>query len=99
MSNLDPGEIESIDILKDASATAIYGARGANGVVVITTKSGGKNGSKLDVNFDTYIGFAKIAKKLPVLSSKEFAILDYERNLYFNGEDGVNRFQNLYGSD
>ena len=98
MSNLDPGEIESIDILKDASATAIYGARGANGVVVITTKSGGKNGSKLDVNFDTYIGFAKIAKKLPVLSSKVFAILDYERNLYFNGEDGVNRFQNLYGS-
>ena len=64
MSNLDPGEIESIDILKDASATAIYGARGANGVVVITTKSGGKGGSKLDVSFDTYIGFAKIAKKV-----------------------------------
>ena len=98
MSNLDPGEIESIDILKDASATAIYGARGANGVVVITTKSGGKGGSKLDVSFDTYIGFAKIAKKLPVLSSQEFAILDYERNLFFNGTDGVNRFQNLYGS-
>lgn len=98
MSNLDPGEIESIDILKDASATAIYGARGANGVVVITTKSGGKGGSKLDVSFDTYIGFAKIAKKLPVLSSQEFAILDYERNLFFNGADGVNRFQNLYGS-
>ena len=98
MSNLDPGEIESIDILKDASATAIYGARGANGVVVITTKSGSKGGSKLDVSFDTYIGFAKIAKKLPVLSSQEFAILDYERNLFFNGTDGVNRFQNLYGS-
>ena len=98
MSNLDPGEIESIDILKDASATAIYGARGANGVVVITTKSGSKGGSKLDVSFDTYIGFAKIAKKLPVLSSQEFAILDYERNLFFNGADGVNRFQNLYGS-
>lgn len=44
MSTLDPAEIETIDILKDASATAIYGARGANGVVVITTKSGGKDG-------------------------------------------------------
>lgn len=98
MANLDPGEIESIDILKDASATAIYGARGANGVVVITTKSGGKGDAKLDISFDTYIGFAKIAKKLPVLSSQEFAVLDYERNLFLYGADGVNRFQNLYGS-
>lgn len=98
MSNLDPGEIESIDILKDASATAIYGARGANGVVVITTKSGSKGASKLDISFDTYIGFAKIAKKLPVLSSQEFAKLDYERSLFLYGADGVNRFQNLYGS-
>ena len=52
MAELDPGEIESIDILKDASATAIYGARGANGVVVITTKNGGKEDSRLCVSFD-----------------------------------------------
>lgn len=98
MAELDPGEIESIDILKDASATAIYGARGANGVVVITTKNGGKEDSRLSVSFDSYIGFAKIARKLPVLSSEEFVTLDYERNLYLNGEEGVTRFQNVYGS-
>ena len=63
MSTLDPAEIETIDILKDASATAIYGARGANGVVVITTKSGSKGGGKVTVTFDSYVGFKKIAKK------------------------------------
>lgn len=77
MSTLDPAEIETIDILKDASATAIYGARGANGVVVITTKSGGKDG-KATVTFDSYVGFKKIAKKLDVLSTYEFTMLDYD---------------------
>lgn len=81
MSTLDPAEIETIDILKDASATAIYGARGANGVVVITTKSGGKEG-KATVTFDSYVGFKKVAKKLDVLSTREFALLDYERRYY-----------------
>lgn len=52
MSNIDPSEIETIDILKDASSTAIYGARGANGVVVITTKKGSKGGHKMTVNFE-----------------------------------------------
>lgn len=98
MSNLDPSEIETIDILKDASSTAIYGARGANGVVVITTKKGSKGGHKMTVNFDSYVGFRKIAKKLPVLSTPEFVLLDYERSLYFNGEGGVRRFQSHYGS-
>lgn len=59
MSTLDPAEIETIDVLKDASATAIYGARGANGVVVITTKNGSKSGGKATVTFDTYVGFKK----------------------------------------
>ena len=66
MSTLDPAEIETIDVLKDASATAIYGARGANGVVVITTKNGSKSGGKATVTFDSYVGFKKIAKKLDV---------------------------------
>lgn len=56
MSTLDPAEIETIDVLKDASATAIYGARGANGVVVITTKNGSKSGGKATVTFDSYVG-------------------------------------------
>ena len=98
MNSLDPAEIESIDILKDASSTAIYGARGANGVVVITTKKGGKDGSKMQVSFDSYIGIKKIARKLPVLSTKEFVLLDYERSLAFKGESGVKNFQSRYGS-
>lgn len=97
MGSLDPGEIESIDILKDASSTAIYGARGANGVVVITTKSGGKNDSKMTVKFDSYIGIKKVMKKLPVLSPQEFVLLDYERSLVFRGEGGVMSFQDMYG--
>lgn len=102
MSTLDPAEIESIDVLKDASATAIYGARGANGVVVITTKSGNKGG-KTTVTFDSYVGFKKIAKKLDVLSPYEFALLDYERNvgLAANADDvakGIETFEKNYGS-
>lgn len=89
ISDLDPGEIASIDILKDASATAIYGARGANGVVVVTTKGGEKKDSKMTVSFDAYVGVSKIAKKLSVLSSEEYALLDYERNIYFIIQKGL----------
>lgn len=78
MSTLDPGEIETIDILKDASATAIYGARGANGVVVITTKNGSKSG-KATITFDSYVGVRKLANKLETFSPYEFVLSDYER--------------------
>lgn len=98
MNSLDPAEIETIDILKDASSTAIYGARGANGVVVITTKKGSKDSSKMQVTFDSYIGIKKIARKLPVLSTREFVLLDYERSLALNSENGVKTFQSRYGS-
>ena len=98
MNSLDPAEIETIDILKDASSTAIYGARGANGVVVITTKKGAKDGGKMQLSFDSYIGIKRIAKQLPVLSTKEFVLLDYERSLAFDGEAGVASFQDCYGS-
>lgn len=99
MSDLDPGDIETIDILKDASATAIYGARGANGVVLITTRSGGaRDDSKVNVSFDTYVGFGTLAKKLPVLSSEEFVLMDYERSYFLTGEDGARASQNRYGS-
>ena len=98
MNSLDPAEIETIDILKDASSTAIYGARGANGVVVITTKKGAKDGGKIQLSFDSYIGIKRIARQLPVLSTKEFVLLDYERSLAFKGESGVTSFQQRYGS-
>ena len=103
MSTLDPADIESIDVMKDASATAIYGARGANGVVVITTKQGGKKGGRATVNFDAYVGFKKIAKTLDVLSPLEYVKLDYERNLYTltEGTDAYNEalqtFEENYG--
>jgi TonB-dependent starch-binding outer membrane protein SusC len=70
LSFLNPNDIASIDVLKDASATAIYGSRGANGVVIITTKSGGAG--KGSLNYDYNIGFSNITKKIDVLGRDEF---------------------------
>ena len=67
---LNPSDIASIDILKDASATAIYGARAANGVVLITTKRGAKGAGK--VTYDAYYGVSKLRKKLPILTGDEW---------------------------
>ena len=67
---LNPQDIESIDVLKDASATAIYGARGANGVVIITTKKGKAGASQL--NFSSSLGISTIARKLDVFTAEEF---------------------------
>src|SRR5918993_2763078 len=67
---LNPQDIESMDVLKDASATAIYGSRGANGVIIITTKKGKAGSSTL--GFSTNVGFSKIARALPVFSASEF---------------------------
>ena len=67
---LNPQDIEKIDVLKDASATAIYGARGANGVVLITTKKGKAGFST--VNFSSSLGISTIARPLPILSAADF---------------------------
>lgn len=76
LASLDPNTVESITILKDASSTAIYGARGSNGVIIITTKKGGKN-LKIDYNFQ--YGSGKTFNKIDVLDSSQFikAIEDY----------------------
>jgi TonB-linked SusC/RagA family outer membrane protein len=97
LATLDPADIESVDILKDASSTAIYGARGANGVVLITTKSGLKTDRQLTISFDSYVGFKNVASHLPVLSTKEYALLDYERSYGANGDTGIEAFERLYG--
>lgn len=99
MATLDPAEVETIDILKDASSTAIYGARGANGVVVITTKSGAKGGQKMTVTFDSYVGFKKISNRLDVLSTQEFALLDYERTLGYSSPSSpdIVKYEERYG--
>jgi TonB-linked SusC/RagA family outer membrane protein len=67
---INPQDIESFDVLKDASATAIYGSRGANGVIIITTKRGKAGVSTLA--YSTSIGYSKIARALPVLTAEEF---------------------------
>jgi iron complex outermembrane receptor protein len=67
---LNPQDIEKIDVLKDASATAIYGSRGANGVILVTTKKGKAGTSKME--FSSTIGVSSIANPLPVLSATEF---------------------------
>ncbi|WP_205161200.1 MULTISPECIES: SusC/RagA family TonB-linked outer membrane protein [Arenibacter] len=67
---INPDDIESIDVLKDASATAIYGSRGANGVIIITTKSGKAGVSKISLS--TNVGVSTLARKLDVFSAEEF---------------------------
>jgi TonB-linked SusC/RagA family outer membrane protein len=80
ISYLDPSDIKSIDILKDAASCAIYGINGANGVVLITTKGGtiGPNGEeapKSHISFDYYTGWQNVPRKLNVLNSKEYATI------------------------
>lgn len=70
LANINPGDIESINILKDASATAIYGSRGANGVIMITTKKGKQGVRQLDYSFN--LGISTVAKKLDVLTGDEY---------------------------
>ncbi len=69
MSILNPSEIESDEVLKDASAKAIYGSRGANGVIIITTKGGEKGKTRFD--FSTYTSISKVAKKLDLMTAEE----------------------------
>ncbi len=73
LSSINPNDIESMEILKDASATSIYGARGANGVVLITTKRG-KSGRD-NITFETYFGVQKKAKDINVMNASQFARL------------------------
>ncbi len=70
MDFINPDDIASIDVLKDASAAAIYGARGSNGVIIITTKSGKEGKSKID--YSSQLSVSKIAHKIGLLSTKEF---------------------------
>ena len=77
LKGIESSDIESIDILKDASSTAIYGARGANGVILVTTK-GGKT-EKFNINYDMYVGLKKVNKRYELLNVKDFVKLDYER--------------------
>ncbi len=83
LAGINPADIESMEILKDASATAIYGSRGANGVVLITTKQGSKGKSKTEGFVSG--GISYVSKKLPVLSGADYARYRNETGL-MNGE-------------
>ena len=71
LSTLNPSDIESMSVLKDASSTAIYGSRGANGVVIITTKRG--KAGKSTINLESYYGVQEVRKKYGVLNGREYA--------------------------
>ncbi|MEO6175073.1 MAG: TonB-dependent receptor [Flavobacterium circumlabens] len=71
LSTINPADIESIEVLKDASATAIYGSRGANGVVIITTKKGTKGQD--NISYQGYFGFQDITKKLHLMDASQWA--------------------------
>ncbi len=73
LSSLNPNDIESIEILKDASATSIYGAKGANGVVLITTKRGKAGEDR--VSFESYVGMQQITKRIEVMNATQYARL------------------------
>ena len=94
MSDISPTNIESISVLKDASSTAIYGSRGANGVIIITTKDG-KSG-KLNVNFNSFYGLQKIANTIDVLSPEDFVKWQYEYAL-LNDPENIDSYEKYFG--
>lgn len=99
ISDIPPSDIASIDVLKDGSSTAIYGARGANGVIAITTKTA-KEG-KVTVNFNSFIGFRQTANQIKVLNPYEYVYYQYELDQSSTFQNYYGRFQDLdiYKSD
>ncbi len=86
LSDINPNDIKSMDILKDASSTAIYGSRGANGVILITTFKG-TQGSPAQINYNAYYGFKNVFSKYPMMNGKKFAELRKLANKFTNGLD------------
>jgi len=84
LANFDGKDVESVEVLKDASAAAIYGSRATNGVIIITTKKGRRD-SRMQVSLDSYVGIQSPAKKISLLNTKQY--LQYERAL--NGAAGI----------
>lgn len=97
LSILSPKEIESIEVLKDASSTNIYGARGANGVVMITTK-GGRKRAKTSINYNGFLGVRKIQNTIDVLDPYQYVLYQYE--VYNKGgvQTDIDAFKARYGT-
>ncbi|MCW3805485.1 SusC/RagA family TonB-linked outer membrane protein [Plebeiibacterium marinum] len=88
---INPSDIESIDILKDASATAIYGSRGANGVIIITTKNKGR--SNEFVSYDGFMGISYVPENLPFLSASEYRKFAEDNDLAYPDEGANTNWQ------
>jgi len=86
IGDINPTDIKSIDVLKDASATAIYGSRGANGVILITTNTG-RAGQQAQVSFNSYVGIKTVFAPYPMMDGPEFVALRAARGQYSNGPD------------
>ena len=98
ISDIAPSDIQSIDVLKDASSTAIYGAQGANGVIIITTKSG-KEG-KIQVNFGASLGWRKVAKMTKTMDPYNYAYYQYEQGSTAYGEfNDLDIWKSVQGND
>ena len=87
LTDLNQNDIESIEVLKDASAGAIYGSRAANGVVLITTKRG--KAGKTNVTLNVQTGYAEATKRLPMLNSEQYAELILEAAKYSDNREGI----------
>ena len=83
LSDINPADIKSMDILKDASATAIYGSRGANGVIMITTTKG-TQGTPAKVSYNAYVGVKKLFHRYPMMSGPQLAQLRKDAGLFTN---------------
>jgi TonB-linked SusC/RagA family outer membrane protein len=92
ISDIPPSEIQSMDVLKDASSTAIYGARGANGVIIITTK--GATAGRTKVNYNAYYGFKKVEDHLNSLSVEDYVKWQYEYALL---SDNLTNYEKYFG--
>ena len=95
ITDISPSDIKSIDVLKDASSTAIYGSRGANGVIIITTKGGNKD--KVSVSFNSFFGAKRIAKTLDVLSPEDYVKWEHEYATLRFGTD-LSSYENFFGA-
>ena len=99
LSDINPADIKSMDILKDASATAIYGSRGANGVIIITTVKGAQ-GTPAKVSYNGYVSFKKPFKKYPMMDGPTYTKFRQYAGLYKNSldeSDDINTdWQDLY---
>ncbi len=80
LQELNPNDIETLDVLKDAASTAIYGARAANGVILVTTKHG--SGDKTNISFDAYVGWQNVSKRPQMLNAQEYMYIYNVARMY-----------------